>query len=441
MDALLLSRIQFGFTAGFHYLYPPLSIGLAVLLVLMEGLHLATGKPIYHQLARFWTRIFALTFAIGVATGLVMEFEFGTNWSAYSRFVGDVFGSPLAAEGLLAFVLESSFLGVLVFGWNRVGKRMHFFSTLMVCLGAHLSAVWIVIANSWMHTPAGYHLVAGPHGPRAEITDFWAMVFNPSAMDRLGHVILGAWLAGAFLVLAISAWYLLKKRHETFAKASLAIALPLALVAALMQFVTGDASAKGVAANQPAKLAAFEGHFDTGPADLYLFGWVDERGEQVRCGVALPGMLSWLVHGDAAKPVTGLNEFAPADRPPVNVVFQCYHAMVAIGVFLIGVTMLAAFLWWHGTLWTNMRVEHRVVHANCNASIKTGHWEYDDLDWSKPPQHPTIFEIVRKHRGLPDTAAWSFVYASILANTGRSSAEGEIRSGSAARMPTRSAVE
>src|ERR1700689_4835463 len=208
MDVLTLSRIQFGATIAFHYIYPPLSIGLGLLLVIMEGLWLKTGNPLYHQMARFWTRVFSLTFAIGVATGIVMEFEFGTNWATYSRFVGDVFGSALAAEGIFAFFLESGFLAVLLFGWNKVGPKMHFFSTCMVCLGAHFSAVWIVVANSWQQTPAGYHIVGEGLQARAEITDFWAMVFNPSSVDRMLHVWVGAILAGGFMVLSVNAWNL-----------------------------------------------------------------------------------------------------------------------------------------------------------------------------------------------------------------------------------------
>src|SRR5271156_3343642 len=213
MDVLTLSRIQFGATIAFHYIYPPLSIGLGVMLVLMEGAWLKTHNTIYHQMARFWTKVFALTFAIGVATGIVMEFEFGTNWATYSRFVGDVFGSALAAEGIFAFFLESGFLAVLLFGWDKVGRKMHFFATCMVALGAHFSAIWIVVANSWMQTPAGYHIVGEGLNARAEIVDFWAMALNPSSLVRLGHVILGCWLAGAFLVISVAAYYMLKKRH------------------------------------------------------------------------------------------------------------------------------------------------------------------------------------------------------------------------------------
>ena len=278
MDAMFLSRIQFAVTIAFHYLFPPLSIGLGLLLVFMEGLYLKTKNPLYHQMTRFWVKIFGLIFALGVASGIVMEFQFGTNWSTYSRYVGDVFGSALAAEGIFAFFLESGFLAILLFGWNKVKPKTHFFSTIMVCLGAHFSAVWIVVANSWQQTPAGHHIVQTETGFRAEIVDFWQMVFNPSSMDRLSHVYMGAWQAGAFFVLSVSAYYLLKKKHIEFSKTSFKIALVLAAFASTLQLVTGHSSAVGVSEHQPAKLAAMEAHYpENEPAPLYLFGWVNEK--------------------------------------------------------------------------------------------------------------------------------------------------------------------
>jgi len=344
MDTELLARIQFAFTVGFHYIYPPISIGLGVLLVIMEGLYIKTKNKLYENITRFWIKIFALVFAMGVATGIVMEFEFGTNWATYSRFVGDVFGSALAAEGVFAFFLESGFLAILVFGWNRVSSKMHFFSTVMVSFGAMLSAVWIIVANSWQQTPAGYHIVNNNGIVRAEITDFWAMVFNPSSMDRLFHTLSGAWLTGAFFVLSVSAFYLLKKKHIDFAKKSIKIALFLAVFASLFQLFTGHHSASKLSVTQPAKLAAFEGHFQTAPAPLYLFGWVNENEQKVNVGIAIPGMLSYLIYGDSQKSLTGLNEFKPEERPPVNIVFQSYHLMVAIGFALIGISFLSLLL-------------------------------------------------------------------------------------------------
>lgn len=389
MDAEILARIQFAFTIAFHYLFPPLSIGLGVVLVIMEGIWLKTGNVLYHNMARYWTRVFGLTFAIGVASGIVMEFEFGTNWSTYSRFVGDIFGSALAAEGIFAFFLESGFLAILLFGWNKVGPKMHFFSTVMVCLGSHFSAVWIVVANSFMQTPAGYHLERTVDGKqeflppeyvvrpedlttiRAVVDDFWAMVFNPSSMDRLIHVILGCWMAGAFLVVSVSAYYLLRNRHLDFAKASMKVGLGLATVATCLQMISADFTARGVVKNQPVKLAAIEGVFKTEPyTPMSLFGWVDMENQET-IAVKIPGLLSFLSYHDFEKPVPGLLELPPdeylarrypaatADQfpeirksywPNVPVVFQTYHLMIAIGSALFGIVIVGCFFWWRGWL-------------------------------------------------------------------------------------------
>ncbi len=351
MDVEILSRIQFAFTISFHYIYPPLSIGLGLMMVLMEGAYLRTKNKMYEQLARFWTKIFAITFGIGVATGIVMEFEFGTNWATYSRFVGDVFGSALAAEGIFAFALESGFLGVLLFGWNRVKPVVHFISTVGVWAGSMFSAVWIVVANSWQQTPAGFHIVGEGTAARAEITDFWAMVFNPSSVERILHVWIGALIAGAFLVMSVHAYYLLKGRFVEASKKAFVLALSAAALFSLLQLVTGHSSAVVVAEYQPAKLAAFEGHYDSDEqADMYLFGWVDQARQKVY-GPAIPGGLSFLLHGNFNTPVPALNDF-PQDQVPgqVNAVFQFYHMMIAFGVYFIGLTLLGLFLWWRGKL-------------------------------------------------------------------------------------------
>jgi cytochrome d ubiquinol oxidase subunit I len=410
MDVEMLARIQFAFTIAFHYIYPPLSIGLGVVLVLMEGLWLRTGDAVYHHMARFWTKVFALTFAIGVATGIVMEFEFGTNWATYSRYVGDVFGSALAAEGIFAFFLESGFLAVLVFGWNKVGPKLHFFSTVMVCLGAHFSAIWIVVANSWMQTPAGFHIVGEGMEARAEIVDFWAMVFNPSSVVRLSHTVMGAWQAGAFLVLSVSAWYLLKGRHEAFARASLKAGLVVAMFASLMQAVTGSFSADVVAERQPAKLAALEGHFETGPGTMYLFGWVDAEEGRVR-GVGIPGLLSFLAHGDRREPVTGLEAFAPRDRPPVQATFQFYHLMIAIGMGLIGVSALGMFFWWRGRLFS-----HRWYLVLLVASVM-GPQVANQAGWfaAEIGRQPWIvYNLLRTSEGLSKTVSANHILSSLV---------------------------
>jgi len=346
MDVEILSRIQFAFTVAFHYIYPPLSIGIGLLLVFFEGAYLRTRDPHYEQLTRFWIKIFALTFGIGVATGIVMEFEFGTNWAVYSRYVGDVFGSALAAEGLFAFALESGFLGILLFGWNRVSPLVHFISTVGVFFGSMFSAVWIVVANSWMQTPAGFHIVGEGLQARAEITDFWAMVFNPTSVDRILHVWIGAFLAGAFLVMSVHAFYLLRGRYVEASKRGFKTALVVAALFSLSQLFTGHRSADLVAEHQPAKLAAMEGHFDAdAAADMYIMGWVDTEAATVT-GLAVPNGLSFLVHQDFDATVPGLNAFPEDERPgSVNAIFQFYHLMVAIGMALIGLTLFAVLQW------------------------------------------------------------------------------------------------
>jgi cytochrome d ubiquinol oxidase subunit I len=360
-DPVLLSRLQFALTIMFHYLFPPLTIGMGVVLVYLEGMFLWRREPVYETAARFWTQLFAVTFAVGVATGIVMEFQFGTNWSVYSRFVGDVFGSALAAEGIFAFFLESGFLAVLVFGWDKVGPRFHFFATVMVALGSIFSAVWIVVANSWQQTPAGHHIVQmmrdgepwfvnGEPILRAEIVSFWDLVFNPSTVDRLTHTLIGAFIMGSFFIMSISAYYLLRGRHREFAQRSFTGALIFGAVFSLLQLVSGHSNAVMVAEEQPTKLAAFEGVFETGPADLSLFGFPDAEEGVVHGNVAIPGGLSFLVHFDWDEPVIGLDRFEREHWPPVGLSFWSYHVMVGLGMFFIAVTLLALVLRWRGRL-------------------------------------------------------------------------------------------
>jgi cytochrome d ubiquinol oxidase subunit I len=360
LDVVLLSRIQFALTIMFHYLFPPLTIGMGVVLVYLEAMYLRTKEPIYETAAKFWTSLFAVTFAVGVATGIVMEFQFGTNWAVYSRFVGDVFGSALAAEGIFAFFLESGFLAVLVFGWDKVSPKFHFFATLMVSLGSMFSAIWIVVANSWQQTPAGHRIVErmlnGQPYTRAETADFWAVVFNPSMVNRITHVWIGAFILGAFFIMSISAWYLLKHKHEEFARRSFTGGLIFGTVASIAMLVSGHFNANMVAMHQPAKLAAFEGHFKTGPADLNLFGIPDEEAQQVRGSVAIPGGLSLLIHEDMSAPVIGLDKFPREYWPPVKIPFVSYHVMVGLGMYFIALTLLGSFLRWRGRLFSNRLV-------------------------------------------------------------------------------------
>jgi len=344
MDAVFLSRIQFAINSCFHYLYPPMSIGLGLMIVIMEGLYLKTKKLKYKEMTQFWIKIFALTFALGVATGLVQMFGFGTNWARYSRFVGDVFGSALAAEGTFAFFLESGFLGILLFGWNRVSPTLHYISTICVSLGAHFSAVWIVVANSWMQTPAGFRIEQTPLGPRAVITEFWQMVFNPSSMDRLLHVILGCWITGTFFVVSVGAYYLLRKRHMDIARTMTKIGLWMSLVFLVLQLFSGDRSARIVAQYQPAKLAAFEGIYKTEEGTpISVIGWVDTEKEEV-ISFKIPKMLSYLVYRNGTTPVQGLDQIPRDQWPKVAIVFQTYHIMVMMWGLMFLVTILG--LWY-----------------------------------------------------------------------------------------------
>lgn len=337
MDALMLSRIQFAFTVGYHFIFVPISMGLALMVVFAERRYYKSGIPADMAASNFWIKLFTTTFAIGVATGLTMEFAFGTNWAGYSRFVGDVFGAPLAAEGLFAFFLESTFLGVLLFGRRRVSRGFYYASAWLVLIGAHLSAVWILVANSWQHTPRGHEIVNG----RAELVDFWAAVFNPSTLPRFAHTVAGTWITGSFVVAAIAAWYLLKGRHLHFARQTLTTALVLGLVvSAAMPFI-GHWHALVVAQEQPVKMAAFESVYETQQnAPLWLVGWVRDDGKRVT-GLAVPSGLSLMLGLDPDHEVTGLAAVPPEDRPPVQLTFQSYHLMIALSFVFIGVMLLA----------------------------------------------------------------------------------------------------
>lgn len=364
MDVLILARVQFAITIMFHYIFPVLSIGLGLIMVIIEAIYLKTKKPIYLQTAQFWTKVFALTFAIGVATGIVMEFEFGTNWATYSRYVGDVFGSALAAEGVFAFFLESGFLAILIFGWNRVGPKVHFFSTVMVCLGAHFSAIWIVVANSWMQTPAGFHIVGEGLNARAQIIDFWAMVFNPSSMVRLGHVILGCWLAGAFLVISVAAYYMLKQRHYEFSRISMKIGLWVAFITTILQLISGDRSGKVVAEYQPAKLAALEGLYKTEKGvPLTLFGVVNSKENKLDYAIQIPKLLSFLTFGDLDAEIKGLDQVPADDWPKVSALFNVFRLMLGMWAIMFFLSIIGLVLWYRQTLFNHKWVLRAMVFS------------------------------------------------------------------------------
>jgi len=302
-------------------------------------------------MGKFFAKLLALTFAVGVATGIVMEFQFGTNWSAYSKFVGDIFGAPLAAEGIFAFFLESGFLGLYLFGRNKVSKAVHWFSILMVAVGATISAFWIIAANSWQQTPAGYIL----RNNRAELTSFYDAVFNPSTVIRYLHTMDAALITGAFFVAGISAYLILKKKEVELAKRAMKIAVIFGLIASLLELTPlGDTHAKQVARTQPEKFASIEGLAQTqSNAPLILFGIPNSDTRKLEMKIEIPGLLSWLVHGDANVPVKGFNEFTPGNLPPFVFTFVSFHTMVALGIFFILVMAMSFIQMYRSKLWEN----------------------------------------------------------------------------------------
>jgi cytochrome d ubiquinol oxidase subunit I len=310
--------------------------------------HLRSGAEIDWHVARFWIGLFALTFVMGVATGIPLELQFGTNWARYARFVGDVFGAPLAAEGILAFFLESTFLGVLLFGAGRVSRRCYFASALLVAVGSTLSGLWIIIANSWQQTPTGYAIING----RAELIDFRAAALNPSTIPRFLHAIDGALITGSLFVLGLSAWLLLRGRHVELARRSAPVALVLGLLASVAQWPLGHYHAVQVAQTQPAKLAAFEGLWETQRnAPLLVFGIPDVTRERTDHAIGLPGLLSLGVGGTTDTVVTGLRDIPPSERPPVLVPFAAFHVMVGLGAYFVALNGLGLLLWWRRRLW------------------------------------------------------------------------------------------
>lgn len=350
-DATILARIQFAATCIFHYMFVPLSVGFGMILAILFTKAYRTKDPKDESLAKFWLKLFTGTFAVGVASGITMEFQFGTNWADYSRFVGDIFGAPLAAEALLAFFLESVFLGVLLFGAKKVGEKFYLVSAWLVWLGSCLSALWIIIANSWMQTPAGYEVVSTAAGQKAVLTDFFAAAINYTTLPRYFHTIVALLLMGALVAIAIGAYYKLKNRDHHAGDSLLRIGLVTGVALAVLMLPAAHAQAVAVVENQPSKMAAMEGQWEDGPADLAFFGWVDEE-NQVTYSLGIPGGTSFLATFDFSEEYTGLNSIADEDQPEsINLVFQTYHLMVACYAF-IWLVLLLGFLVYKGKLGT-----------------------------------------------------------------------------------------
>lgn len=346
-EAILLSRLQFGFVISFHILFPAFTIGLASWLAFLEALWLCTRKDYVRDLYFFWLKIFAVSFGVGVVSGIVMSFQFGTNWAGFSTAAGNVVGPLLNYEVLTAFFMEATFLGVMLFGWERVSHRTHFFATCMVALGTLISTFWIMSANSWMQTPAGYEVKAGVFYP----LDWWAVVFNPSFLYRLPHMVLAAFLTTAFVIGGISALYLLQGRFENKAQLGFKCALAFVAIVAPLQVLVGDASGLEVRENQPAKLAAIEARWETqARVPLTLFAIPDEKAERNDYALDVPQLGSLILTHSLDGTVKGLKDFAPDERPPVAIPFFAFRIMVGLGIAMLALAWWGLVKWKRGTL-------------------------------------------------------------------------------------------
>jgi cytochrome d ubiquinol oxidase subunit I len=354
VDVVQLSRIQFALTISFHFIFPAVTIGLAGLIAIVETMRWRTRRDVYDRLSVFLTKLFAVTFVIGVVSGIVMEFQFGTNWSTFSGFVGDIFGAPLAAEGIFAFFLESAFVGIVLFGRNRVGSTVRWLAGVLVCLGTTISAFWILVANSWMQTPAGFKIVTDANGvSKAQMTDFWHATFNPSTLQRLFHTLAACWVVGAFFLMGISAWYVLRHRNSDVTAIALRLAVVVAFLGSGLMFVSGDLQTREVQANQPLKFAAMEGVFQTekGVA-LELIGLPpSQSGPAAIPPLAIPNGLSAMTNLDPNSEIKGLDQEPDTSLwPPVALTWMSFHLMVGLGVLMMLLMLFGAFFWWRRSL-------------------------------------------------------------------------------------------
>ncbi|MCP1645730.1 cytochrome d ubiquinol oxidase subunit I [Pseudomonas citronellolis] len=352
LQALDLARIQFAFTVSFHIIFPAITIGLASFLAVLEGLWLKSGNAVYKDLYKFWSKIFAVNFGMGVVSGLVMAYEFGTNWARFSDYAGSITGPLLTYEVLTAFFLEAGFLGVMLFGWDRVGRRLHFFATVMVAIGTMISMFWILSSNSWMQTPQGIGIVDG----RVVPLDWLKIVFNPSFPYRLVHMALAAYLSTAFFVGASAAWHLLRGRDNPATRTMLSMAMWMVLGVAPLQVLVGDAHGLNTLEHQPAKIAAIEGHWENEPGEptpLILFGIPDMQAERTRYSLEVPYLGSLILTHSLDKQIPALKSFAPQDRPNSTVVFWSFRLMAGLGMLMILCALAALVLRRGGALYRN----------------------------------------------------------------------------------------
>jgi cytochrome bd ubiquinol oxidase subunit I len=348
LDGLLLSRIQFAFVVSFHILFPAFTIGLASFLWMLEALWLKTRRTLYLELFRFWVKLFAVSFGLGVVSGIIMSYQVGTNWSRFSYLAGPVVGPLMQYEVITAFFMEAAFLGIMLFGWNKVGPKLHFFATSMVALGTLLSSFWIISTNSWMQTPAGFAIEGGRFVP----VDWWKIVFNPSFPNRILHMVLAAYLTTCFVVAGVSAWQLWKGKAVEHARKAFSMAMWFAAIVAPMQIVAGDLQGLAVLDQQPTKLAAIEGHWETrAGAPLILFAVPNEDEERNDYEVAIPKLGSMILVHDPNGVIRGLKEWPRENRPPVKIPFYSFRIMVAIGFAMLLVGLAGLWLRWRKRLY------------------------------------------------------------------------------------------
>lgn len=342
IDATILARIQFAFTVTFHIIFPSFSIGLAAFIATLLVRWRITGEEKFHRLARYWTKIFAVSFAMGVVSGIVLSYQFGTNWSRFSEVAGNVVGPLIGYEVLTAFFLEATFLGIMLFGWQRVSPNLHVTAAVLVAIGTSISAFWILAANSWMQTPAGHEVRDGIAYP----VDWWQIIFNPSFPYRFAHMFTAAYLTTSLVVLSVGARYLLQKRFADEAKTMMRMGLGMVAVLAPLQLVIGDLHGLNTAEHQPAKIAAMEAHWDgSKPADLVLFGWPDKTAEKNHFEIGIPYLGSLIITHDWNGTFKGLKDFKPEDRPNVLWPFLAFRVMVAIGLAMIGLGLVGVYLY------------------------------------------------------------------------------------------------
>ena len=350
-DAVLLARIQFGFTLSFHFIFPAFTIGLASYLAVLEALWLKTGRALYLDLYKYWLKIFAVVFAMGVVSGLVMSYQFGTNWAVFSDRAGPLIGPLMAYEVLTAFFLEAGFLGVMLFGMKKVGRNLHFFATLMVAIGTFISAFWILSVNSWMQTPAGYAI--NEHGQFVPAGSWLHIIFNPSFPYRLTHTVIAAYLTTALAGGAVGAWHLLKNPAQEHARKMFSMAMWMAALVAPAQILVGDQHGLNTLEHQPAKVMAMEGHYQSHShgAPLILFGIPDDEAQQMKHAIEIPRLSSLILKHDLDAPLAGLDSVPPENRPPVKVVFWTFRVMVGLGFLMLALGAFSLLARWAGRLY------------------------------------------------------------------------------------------